>query len=88
MGTVATPAGRLPFGTAKVKGRRPPTRRRAAATMDDDAEFLRAQARKCRWLADRVNAPDVVQSLLQMARDYEERADRPRPIQPPIPESD
>ena len=44
--------------------------------MEDDAEFLRAQAHKCRWLADRVNARDVVQTLLQMARDYEERADR------------
>jgi hypothetical protein len=57
------------------------------ATMDDDSEFLRAQARKCRWLADRVNAPDVVQTLLQMARDYEERADRPKPNQPPPAES-
>jgi hypothetical protein len=43
---------------------------------EDDAEFLRAQARKCRWLSDRVNSNDVVQTLLQMARDYEERADR------------
>ena len=51
--------------------------------MEDDAEFLRAQARKCRWLADRVNSPDVVQTLLQMAKDYEARADRPRPTEPP-----
>lgn len=51
--------------------------------MEDDAEFLRAQARKCRWLADRVNAPDVVETLLQMARDYEERADRLPPGEPP-----
>lgn len=51
--------------------------------MDDDTEFLRAQARKCRWLADRVNAPDVVETLLQMARDYEERADRQTSGEPP-----
>ena len=43
---------------------------------EDDVEFLRTQARKCRRLADRVNAPDVVQTLQQMARDYDERADR------------
>lgn len=47
-----------------------------AVNVEDDAEFLRAQAQKCRWLADRVNSRDVVQTLLQMARDYEERADR------------
>ena len=55
---------------------------RADATVEDDAEFLRAQARKCRWLADRVNSPDVVQTLLQMAKDYEARADRPKPNEP------
>jgi hypothetical protein len=49
----------------------------------DDAEFLRTQARKCRWLADRVNAPDVVQTLLQMAQDYEERAGRLKRGAPP-----
>ena len=53
----------------------------------DDAEFLRAQARKCRWLADRVNAPDVVQTLLQMARDYEKRAERGKAGEKPAPES-
>lgn len=51
--------------------------------MDDDAEFLRAQARKCRWLADRVNSPDVVQTLLQMAQDYEDRAGRQGSGEPP-----
>ncbi|HEX4737608.1 MAG TPA: hypothetical protein VH331_08610 [Allosphingosinicella sp.] len=51
--------------------------------VNDDAEFLRAQARKCRWLADRVNSPDVVRTLLQMAQDYEARADRPKPNEPP-----
>lgn len=44
--------------------------------MNDDPDFLRAQARKCRWLADRVNAADVVEALHQMARDYEARAAR------------
>lgn len=42
--------------------------------MQDDAAFLRTQAEKCRWLADRINVPDVVDTLLEMARDYEERA--------------
>ena len=42
---------------------------------EDDAEFLRAQARKCRWLSDRVNSKDVVQTLLEMARDYDARAE-------------
>jgi hypothetical protein len=42
--------------------------------MADDAQFLRAQAEKFRWLAQRINAQDVVQSLLEMARDYDGRA--------------
>jgi len=42
--------------------------------MADDGDFLRAQARKCRWLADRVNARDVVDALIRMAAEYEERA--------------
>lgn len=42
--------------------------------MDDDAEFLRAQAVRCRWLADRINAGDVVDTLRRMAHDYEARA--------------
>jgi hypothetical protein len=49
-------------------------RPRRASAMQDDAAFLRAQAEKCRWLADRINVRDVVDTLLQMARDYEERA--------------
>jgi hypothetical protein len=44
--------------------------------MADDAHFLRAQAEKCRWLAQRVNAGDVSETLLAMARDYDERAER------------
>jgi hypothetical protein len=44
--------------------------------MADDAQFLRAQARKCRWLAERINSGDVIETLLQMARDYDERAAR------------
>jgi mevalonate kinase len=42
----------------------------------DDAQFLRAQARKCRWLAERISSGDVVETLLQMAKDYDERAAR------------
>ena len=42
--------------------------------MADDVQFLRAQAKKCRWLAERISSSDVVETLLQMARDYEERA--------------
>jgi hypothetical protein len=42
--------------------------------MTDDSQFLRAQAKKCRWLAERISAGDVVETLLQMARDYEARA--------------
>jgi hypothetical protein len=44
--------------------------------MENDAAFLRAQAEKCRWLAARVNADDVGETLRSMARDYDERADR------------
>jgi hypothetical protein len=44
--------------------------------MADDSQFLRAQAKKCRWLAGRISSGDVVETLLQMARDYEERAAR------------
>lgn len=44
--------------------------------MADDAQFLRAQAKKCRWLAERISSGDVVETLLQMARDYDERAAR------------
>jgi len=40
----------------------------------DDAQFLRAQAKKCRWLAERIGSSDVAETLLQMARDYDERA--------------
>lgn len=42
--------------------------------MAEDAQFFRAQAEKCRWLAQRINAKDVADSLLEMARDYEARA--------------
>jgi hypothetical protein len=40
-----------------------------------DATFLRAQARKCRRLAAMVTTRDVVETLLEMAADYERRAD-------------
>lgn len=49
---------------------------RADTRMADDSQFLRAQAKKCRWLAGRISSGDVVETLLQMARDYEERAAR------------
>ena len=42
----------------------------------NEAEYLRKQAERCRWLAARINAGDVAQSLLRMADEYEERADR------------
>ncbi|MBV9931890.1 MAG: hypothetical protein JO013_13230 [Alphaproteobacteria bacterium] len=48
----------------------------AGLPMPEDAAFLRAQAEKCRWLAARVTATDVADTLLQMAREYEERAAR------------
>lgn len=41
-----------------------------------DAEFLRDQAQRCRWLAARINSGDVAQSLLEMAEEYEQRAAR------------
>jgi len=44
--------------------------------MLEDVDFLRAQAEKCRWLAARVAAKDVERTLLQMAREYDGRADR------------
>jgi hypothetical protein len=46
----------------------------AGLPMPEDAAFLRAQAEKCRWLAKRVTASDVSGTLLQMAREYDERA--------------
>jgi hypothetical protein len=39
-----------------------------------DAAFLREQAARCRRLAGMVSTLDVVQTLLQMAQDYEARA--------------
>ena len=40
-----------------------------------DADFLREQARKCRRLASLVTTRDVVETLQQMAVDYDRRAD-------------
>jgi len=48
----------------------------AGLPMPEDVAFLRAQAEKCRWLAARVTAKDVADTLLQMAREYDERAAR------------
>lgn len=50
------------------------TKGRAGMPMPEDAAFLRAQAEKCRWLAKRVTARDVAETLLQMAREYDQRA--------------
>lgn len=44
--------------------------------MLEDVDFLRAQAEKCRWLAARVAAKDVERTLIEMAREYDARADR------------
>lgn len=44
--------------------------------MPEDVDFLRAQAEKCRWLAARIDTSDVAETLLQMAREYENRAER------------
>ncbi|HEX8466188.1 MAG TPA: hypothetical protein VF620_00100 [Allosphingosinicella sp.] len=43
--------------------------------MSDDAAFLREQARRCRRLARGVATPDVVETLNQMAVDYDARAE-------------
>ena len=54
--------------------------------MSDDAAFLREQARRCRRLAGGVATPDVVETLNQMAVDYDARAEemekRSNPPQP------
>jgi hypothetical protein len=44
--------------------------------MADDATFLRSQAAQCRRLANQVNTEDVVETLLRMATEYDERADK------------
>ena len=41
--------------------------------MDEDAEFLREQAAKCRRLAEGITGRDEA-TLLRMARDYDVRA--------------
>lgn len=43
--------------------------------MSDDAAFLREQARRCRRLARGIVTPDVVETLNQMACDYDVRAE-------------
>ena len=44
--------------------------------MADDTAFLRSQAAQCRRLANMVNTEDVVDTLLRMAREYDERAEK------------
>lgn len=41
----------------------------------EDAASLRAQAARCRRLAAMVTTPDVIETLRQMAREYDARAD-------------
>ena len=48
--------------------------RASGAPMADDATFLRSQAAQCRRLANMVNTEDVVETLLRMAAEYEQRA--------------
>jgi hypothetical protein len=43
--------------------------------MNEDAEFLRAQAEQCRWLARSVSASDVAGTLRQMADEHDARAE-------------
>jgi hypothetical protein len=44
--------------------------------MADDATFLRSQAAQCRRLANMVNTEDVVETLLRMAAEYDDRAEK------------
>lgn len=44
--------------------------------MANDATFLRSQAAQCRRLANMVNTQDVVETLLRMADEYEQRAEK------------
>ncbi|MBV8686320.1 MAG: hypothetical protein JOZ90_09820 [Alphaproteobacteria bacterium] len=55
--------------------------------MKDDAAFLRAQAKKCRWLAQRINSQDVIDALLEMAGDYDRRAAEKESAPPQTPPS-
>ena len=43
--------------------------------MDEDAAFLKEQARRCRRLARGIATPDIVATLNQMADEYEARAE-------------
>ncbi len=53
------------------------------------SEDLREQAERCRWLASRTIDPEVVRTLLDMADQLEEKAERQadsadlRPLQRP-----
>jgi hypothetical protein len=39
-----------------------------------DADFFRQQAEKCRWLAKSASTKEAKATLLEMAREYEQRA--------------
>ena len=41
---------------------------------DDDAQFFKHQAERCRWLAKDSREPKTVQALLTIAKHYEAKA--------------
>jgi hypothetical protein len=41
-----------------------------------DGDFFRQQAEKCRWLAKSVSTKEAKATLLEMAREYDQRADK------------
>ncbi len=62
-----------------------------SAKMSEDTESLRALARRCRSMAKGVSTPGVAQTLDEMARDYEKKAEaaaraEPMPSVMPAPE--
>ena len=59
-----------------LMGARGTSPRASGAPMADDATFLRSQAAQCRRLANMVNTEDVVETLLRMAAEYEQRAEK------------
>jgi hypothetical protein len=45
-------------------------------TMSGESETLRELAHKCRCMARGASTPNVAETLSEMARDYEEKADK------------
>lgn len=52
--------------------------------MDMDSKYLRAQAEKCRWLAER-SADHVRETLAAMAAEYDEKAVELERLHQPMP---